>query len=935
MLTWLALSFVLAADGEAVRLPVVRDTWFSNVGPEADGANGGAEKLKVKSIQEMSLVDFDPAPLQGRIVSSALLHVRLSGDERLQRMTVGGFSAPWVEGTATGYAPQAGSSTHNHREHPDVAWSHPGGDLCDVILGRSAAMWHSSAATAPDADGWQQIVVEPRVIAARAAGISYGCFVFDDTGSEWTRDGEKFSLRLFPNRFFYSREAGQRRAPYFTVVLGPRDDEPPAAPAELKASAGDLPAGEAWVSWRTPADKGPAGTLGFFVEVDGRSVPRYLIPAARDPGEWVTMHLRDLNLAAGAQAVAKVSAVDGAGNRGAAAQATIALSSRRGAELPPAPESPERPLKGKLPRLGQAEIAIIDALDKVQPASGKMVPEQPVDYLASNHLWNAAEGRVRLYAAKNEFVDFQLLVRGDAPELQVKLVFDDEPEIKSSLGRLGLVATKRGPLPDPVIDLGDGFAAAAKPSANSAAPLGQKSDSYLAELYVPHRTKAGEHRGMLQLRSGQAALDLPIVLTVWDFTLPDFLSFLPEMNCYGLPENERDYYRLAHRHRTVLNRVPYHQNGAIAEGCAPTWDGRRLDWSAWDRRFGAYLDGTAFDDMPRRGVPLECFYLPLHENWPSTMADNYRGGYWADEAFGPAYREAFVAASRQMAEHFGERGWNETIFQCFLNGKNNFKAGGWSRGSSPWLLDEPANFQDYWALRYFGLAFHAGVGQAKSEAKMFFRADISRPEWQREVLDDALDYNVVGGALRRYRRIVLDRKQATGQTVLEYGSANAIEDSNVQPAAWCVDAWSLGVDGVVPWQTIGSRRSWQDADALSLFYPGEEPGGSPAPSLRLKAFLRGEQDVEYLTLWMQATGQPRWAAGDAVREALHLAGERRGTGAGGEDAGVIHYAQLRPVDLWNLRVRIGRDLSARRPAAAKRLVEFRPIDARTERVSPN
>src|SRR6185312_14444703 len=35
MLTWLALSLVLAVDGEAVRLPVVRDTWFSNVGPEA------------------------------------------------------------------------------------------------------------------------------------------------------------------------------------------------------------------------------------------------------------------------------------------------------------------------------------------------------------------------------------------------------------------------------------------------------------------------------------------------------------------------------------------------------------------------------------------------------------------------------------------------------------------------------------------------------------------------------------------------------------------------------------------------------------------------------------------------------------------------------------------------------------------------------------
>ena len=44
------------------------------------------------------------------------------------------------------------------------------------------------------------------------------------------------------------------------------------------------------------------------------------------------------------------------------------------------------------------------------------------------------------------------------------------------------------------------------------------------------------------------------------------------MNCYGLPENERDYYRLAHRHRTVLNRLPYNQNGQMQDGCAPRWD---------------------------------------------------------------------------------------------------------------------------------------------------------------------------------------------------------------------------------------------------------------------------------------------------------------------------------------------------------------------------
>ena len=49
----------------ALRLDVTRDAWVSEVGPEADGNNGGAPRLKLKSIQEMSLVDIDARPLRG------------------------------------------------------------------------------------------------------------------------------------------------------------------------------------------------------------------------------------------------------------------------------------------------------------------------------------------------------------------------------------------------------------------------------------------------------------------------------------------------------------------------------------------------------------------------------------------------------------------------------------------------------------------------------------------------------------------------------------------------------------------------------------------------------------------------------------------------------------------------------------------------------
>ena len=130
------------------------------------------------------------------------------------------------------------------------------------------------------------------------AGLSHGFLVFDDTGSEWTRQGERFTFRLFPNRFVYSRDQNKASAPYLTVVLGAEDHLPPAAPGDIKVETEtrDLPAGEAIVSWVTPRDAGPAGTLGFFAALDGRSLPGELVPLAGAPGSRVLMHLRDLGL---------------------------------------------------------------------------------------------------------------------------------------------------------------------------------------------------------------------------------------------------------------------------------------------------------------------------------------------------------------------------------------------------------------------------------------------------------------------------------------------------------------------------------------------------------------------------------------------------------------------------------------------------------------
>jgi Domain of unknown function (DUF4091) len=942
-----------ATRGDSIRLDVTRDAWISEVGREADGNNGGATRLKLKSIQEMSLLDIDPKSLLGQTIRSAVLHLKKAGDEALKRMTVSSVGAEWYEGTGTGYAIEPGGATFRHRRHPDLPWSAAGGDICHVVLGNGGTIWRMADASPPDPDGWQELPVDPRVVAARLAGISHGFLAFDDTGSEWTRNGETFKFQLFPNRFVYSREQNRASAPYFTIELGPEDHRPPEAPSALRLEPGTalLPAGEALVSWTTPRDSGPAGTLGFFVSLDGTALPRELIPLAGAPGARVEMHLRDLKTSTRSEHKLSVRGVDAAGNRGPEATATIRLSIRMPAQLPQLKEAPVQSARtAVLPRVAGADVAIIDELDKVNPSTGELIPAQPDGYLNGNHLWDSAARQIKLQAARNEFVTFQVMLRGDLPAGVIKpeLVFNGTAgkTIQVAMGRYQPVPSRGGPMPDPIVPLS--FGTENTPRA--------KYQSLHVEVYVPHKLPPGEYLGTLKLNgparardsspNDQQTLGLPVSLRVWDFSLPDHLSFLPEMNCYGLPEDELDYYRLAHRHRTVLNRVPYNQAGRVPDGCAPLWDKERLklDWSKWDRRFGPLLDGSAFADLPRQSVPVECFYLPLHENWPSPMEGNYNGSYWADRAFPDSYRQAFVAAARQIAVHLADRHWTETLFQGFLNNKNNFKANGWSRGSSPWLLDEPASFQDYWALRYFALAFHEGINQAAKEnslpssslPRLVFRADISRPQWRRDSLDGLLDYHVVGGAVRDYPRLVFERKRMLGEIIVEYGSTNSVEGSNVQPLAWCLDAWSMGTDGIVPWQTVGTSDSWKQADELALFYPHPARVGvglgravtgktlAPIPSIRLKSYRRGQQDIEYLTLWSQLHDQPRWAVGQNVRSALKLAGTRQSTGSGGgDDAGRIDYGRLRPQHLWALRVAIGEALSQAHPAPKSKLVDFR------------
>src|SRR5262249_40510325 len=139
--------------------------------------------------------------------------------------------------------------------------------------------------------------------------------------------------------------------------------------------------------------------------------------------------------------------------------------------------------------------AILDELDKVNPVTGELIPSQSDEYLSANHLWNAGDRKITLAAARNEFVAFQILLRGQIPagSINPELTFDGPAgrALQVETGRYALVESKSGPLPDPIVPLN-------LPIAGHQAHV--KNHGLHVEIYVPRDLPPRDYHGTLTLK---------------------------------------------------------------------------------------------------------------------------------------------------------------------------------------------------------------------------------------------------------------------------------------------------------------------------------------------------------------------------------------------------------------------------------------------------
>ncbi|MFN5393622.1 MAG: hypothetical protein ACK5EO_06930, partial [Planctomycetota bacterium] len=281
---WISLPCASAQTNSEgwVRVDIARDTWLSNYQSEQSGSNGAAPRLKLKSIIELSIIDFQPGALKGKNIQQAKLMLKVEGDRPIERVTLSTLSADWIEGNGSGYQVVKGASTFTHRVYPTERWYDS--DVTAVSIGQGNTLYASIDAKPADAKGWVELDIPPEILLARVHGLSYGILLMDDTGSTWTRKGEEFKQEIFPNRFVASKDSNKSSAPYILVKYGAESNSAQADKPVAVESLGYVPPDKldprARLTWKVSPEEAKR-LIGFRAKLDGQWIDPFWVPSIR------------------------------------------------------------------------------------------------------------------------------------------------------------------------------------------------------------------------------------------------------------------------------------------------------------------------------------------------------------------------------------------------------------------------------------------------------------------------------------------------------------------------------------------------------------------------------------------------------------------------------------------------------------------------------
>ena len=373
------------------------------------------------------------------------------------------------------------------------------------------------------------------------------------------------------------------------------------------------------------------------------------------------------------------------------------------------------------------------------------------------------------------------------------------------------------------------------------------------DVFVPPGTPAGEYRAVLQVSGEGLSAELPLLLEVWDFTLPsgptheNHFGGLGELRSYhGLESGAETYQVLEERYAAMM--AQHRLNPPLPAALHPEiGEDGAADFSAVDADIGAFVTRHHVTNFE---IPRAPFRDPTGED-----------------------RDKALNFFRSWYAYLASRGWDTRAYH--------------------YMFDEPNDPEAYARVRTLG----ALVREAEPRIR---RLVVEQPythdaDWG--TLDEAVDiwcplFSFIDEAS-------VQRVLAQGDTVWSYTAlvqpAHAYHPdyANVRdhlPPFWQLDfpvisyriaPWlnrRYDVTGLLYWSSVHwrnpPRNPWDDPGFRIrwngegfLLYPGDEAGiEGPIATIRLKNLRDGLEDYEYFVL-LEARGGKE-AVEAIVREAV-------------------------------------------------------------------
>jgi hypothetical protein len=524
---------------------------------------------------------------------------------------------------------------------------------------------------------------------------------------------------------------------------------------------------------------------------------------------------------------------------------------------------------------------------------------QQDDMLKKNLIYDGR--RVSLFAARGEYISFQLVVTNNTSKILKEIRIDmpafskegTQFSVKPEFFLEWSVSIKTPSTGYPKASLGNGWypdalipfryiqddSAAVKwrwtyplwlPDFNNRID-NQKSLIVWIDQYVPFKQEEanpGIYFTKVSVTIDGRTQEVPVDLTVWDFAIPNENKFKASLQHEGFvrsmtEEQELEVYQLLKRNRIALLDPTYDPDLQVSK------DGQiNLNWKSFDERLNKYFSGKAFTSEygyeygPGYGEPVETFVLPFDvygkhgtTGWPDVGKP--------DVERNPENKAIYIDCIKKVRNHFESLiDPEKTDITVYLNG-----------------LDE-SYFPEAWdRMVYYGDLFRIYYPEAH------FRIDGGYSEEAMQVVKNSIDswashtinydfetirkYQEMGIKVWLYGPMVYESKVNSWVGSSTFIDLPLVNDRAISWSCWKYQtyswlSWGAGAGWINGWY---DPESWKDAsrsgseadeeftykklngNALLIYSPGVVPNiNGPCPSIRLKTMRNGVQEYEYMRL---------------------------------------------------------------------------------------